>query len=213
MIQKDLAAVNVLLSVGGEVVSTGLEALLLRLPPIDKVQACTPDDLASQLATGSWDVLIVGFDQWGALATYADSGPLPVVLVLGDEAPDERGDLYASLPADGFLSLADLSAQSLESTLARAIAGEMPMPPSLARWLLAGNPTRVSGNDARTVALTPRERETLSLLAKGLSNKQIARAMSISSHGAKRLVGSLLLKLGVSNRTAAVITALKAGLV
>ncbi len=213
MAEKDMKSRNVLILVGGEVVRTGLEALLLRLPRIGEVRACGQDTLCSELATGSWDVLIVAFEQWRMLGAHADSGPLPVVLVLGDEVPDQHGDLYASLPADGFISLADLSQQSLEDVITRAMAGEMPMPASLARRLLAANPTRITGGDVRTVSLTPRETETLSLLANGLSNKQIARAMSISSHGAKRLVGSLLLKLGVNNRTAAVITALKAGLV
>ncbi|MFI8423898.1 LuxR C-terminal-related transcriptional regulator [Streptomyces sp. NPDC085479] len=37
--------------------------------------------------------------------------------------------------------------------------------------------------------LTPRERETLDLLAEGMSNKQIARALGISLHGSKRLTG------------------------
>jgi DNA-binding NarL/FixJ family response regulator len=61
--------------------------------------------------------------------------------------------------------------------------------------------------------LTFREQETLTHLAHGLSNRQIATRMRISEHGAKRLVSSLLLKLGATNRTAAVVTAIKYGLV
>ncbi|WP_381804006.1 response regulator transcription factor [Streptomyces niveus] len=61
--------------------------------------------------------------------------------------------------------------------------------------------------------LTSREHEALGLLGQGLSNKQIARSLGISPHGAKRLVGSILLKLGSPNRTAAVVTAMRTGLI
>jgi two-component system nitrate/nitrite response regulator NarL len=63
------------------------------------------------------------------------------------------------------------------------------------------------------VPLTAREKETLDLLAQGLSNKQIAKSLAISAHGAKRLVGVVLMKLGAPNRTTAVITAINEGLV
>lgn len=65
----------------------------------------------------------------------------------------------------------------------------------------------------RPLKLTAREQETLALLAEGLSNKQIARRLAISDHGAKRLVTSVLLKLGAPNRTTAVVTAIKAGMI
>ena len=86
------------------------------------------------------------------------------------------------------------------------------MPAQLARHLLMKEtPTSVGPN--RNVRLTAREHETLLLLADGLSNKQIARRLGISTHGAKRLVGAVLLKLGSPNRTAAVVTAMKVGIV
>jgi DNA-binding CsgD family transcriptional regulator len=46
-----------------------------------------------------------------------------------------------------------------------------------------------------------------------MSNKQIARRLQISSHGAKRIVASLLMKLDSPNRTMAVVTAINSGLV
>ncbi|MCI4066752.1 LuxR C-terminal-related transcriptional regulator [Micromonospora sp. R77] len=60
--------------------------------------------------------------------------------------------------------------------------------------------------------LTPRERQALKLLAEGLSNKQIARRLGISEHGAKRHVGNVLAKLNCPNRTVAVTVALNHGL-
>jgi two-component system, NarL family, nitrate/nitrite response regulator NarL len=72
--------------------------------------------------------------------------------------------------------------------------------------------TRDGSRATRPTALTAREQEVLSLLARGLVNKQIARSLRISEHGAKRLVGSVLTKLSCSNRTLAVAVALREGL-
>lgn len=87
------------------------------------------------------------------------------------------------------------------------------MPPDLARDLLAHASRDAMPQPAGPVRLTYREGQTLDLLAKGLSNKQIARQLDISSHGVKRLVASLLLKLGAPNRTAAVVYAIRAGII
>ncbi|MFD0626787.1 response regulator transcription factor [Streptomyces sanglieri] len=66
----------------------------------------------------------------------------------------------------------------------------------------------------RTQGLThPREQQVLALLAQGFSNKQIARRIGISEHGAKRHVTNLLAKLNSPNRTLAVALALQEGLV
>jgi len=62
-------------------------------------------------------------------------------------------------------------------------------------------------------AFTPREREVLALLARGLSNRDIADALEISAHTAKFHVNSILQKLGVERRTEAVVRAARMGLV
>lgn len=63
------------------------------------------------------------------------------------------------------------------------------------------------------VRLTVREMETLHLLREGLSNKRIAHRLGISDHGAKRLVGSIMTKLDAESRTAAVVKAIRFGLI
>jgi two-component system, NarL family, nitrate/nitrite response regulator NarL len=60
--------------------------------------------------------------------------------------------------------------------------------------------------------LTPRERQALTLLAEGLSNKQIAARLHISEHTAKFHVNSILGKLGAGTRTEAVMRGLRSGL-
>ena len=66
---------------------------------------------------------------------------------------------------------------------------------------------------ATAEAFTPREREVLALLARGLSNRDIADALDISAHTAKFHVNSILQKLGVERRTEAVVRAARMGLV
>ena len=70
-------------------------------------------------------------------------------------------------------------------------------------------PREASGVDA----LTRRERDVLDLMATGLSNKQIAARLHISSHTAKFHIGAILAKLGASTRTEAVVRAVQRGLV
>jgi DNA-binding NarL/FixJ family response regulator len=67
--------------------------------------------------------------------------------------------------------------------------------------------------DTGVDALTPRERDVLDLMATGLSNKQIAARLGISSHTAKFHIGAILAKLGAGTRTEAVVRAVQRGLV
>ena len=206
---------DVAVLVPGEVVRAGLESVLRRIPTVDNIGTVRPDSLRADLASGGYHALIIAFEQWHLLAGIQD-GPdreLPAILVLGDNPYENCQDAFASLPSDGFLSLADLSARGLEDALARSIAGELPMPAALARQLLAMHRIPLPAARPRASSLTPRETETLLLMANGMSNKQIARALTISPHGAKRLVGSVLAKFDAPNRTAAVMSAIGAGLV
>jgi DNA-binding NarL/FixJ family response regulator len=67
--------------------------------------------------------------------------------------------------------------------------------------------------DSLTEPLTERESEVLQYLARGLANKQIAATLGISEHTVKFHVSSIYAKLGATNRTEAVRTGVKQGLV
>ncbi|MEU5161877.1 LuxR C-terminal-related transcriptional regulator [Streptomyces sp. NPDC020875] len=159
------------------------------------------------------DVLIVSDlgELEGVSTDFGGVRPKILLLLHSADLTDQR--IGGPFHPDGFLILGELSTTALEDTLRQLAAGQVPIPAPLARELIQrANGLPVSARE-RTGTLTVRENETLALLAEGLSNKQIARRLSISSHGAKRIVASVLLKLGAPNRTAAVVTAIQRGLI
>ncbi|MFG2113045.1 response regulator [Streptomyces sp. NPDC048718] len=120
--------------------------------------------------------------------------------------------------ASGFL-LKDVRRDDLVHAVRVVAAGESLLAPSVARRLVEqytaaaprrGGPGR---EDERLSVLTARERETLVLLARGLSNAEIAAELTVSGHTVKTHVGQVLAKLGLRDRIQAVICAYETGLV
>jgi two-component system nitrate/nitrite response regulator NarL len=209
-------ALSVAVLVRNEVLRRGLAVVLDSLSVVDSVRLCASAAEAAELRReGACDVLVVAAPDAGWLA----AAPAPAeqqrtkLLVLMDRPVTRDFPAYAAMGADGFLAQDDLSAEALGDALLRCRDGDFPLPPTLARALLVHADTPRHPIRTRAANLTSRETEALTLLVKGLSNKQIARRLAISSHGAKRLVASIMLKLDSPNRTTAAINAIKAGIV
>jgi DNA-binding CsgD family transcriptional regulator len=135
----------------------------------------------------------------------------PTALV--SEVAAWRCDVRAVVPAD-------VDATTLGAVITVIAAGLSVAPPDPGRGSgnRAGNWAETldhSGaeDEAHAVILTPREREVLTLLAAGASNKAIARALGLSVHTAKFHVASLIEKLGAGGRLEAVAIAIRTGLV
>ena len=98
-------------------------------------------------------------------------------------------------------------------------AGQALLAPSVTRRLIeefsrAGARTPAGQRDERALAtLTARERETLELMAKGLTNSEIAAEMFVGEATVKTHVGNVLMKLGMRDRVQAVIFAYEHGVV
>jgi DNA-binding NarL/FixJ family response regulator len=107
--------------------------------------------------------------------------------------------------ATGYL-LKDTSREDLIAAVAAARRGETVLSPSVATRLVS----RMRAPAQET--LTPRETEVLALVARGLTNAEIGRALFISETTVKTHLIRVFGKLGVSDRTAAVTTALERGL-
>ncbi|MEU8760888.1 response regulator transcription factor [Streptomyces sp. NPDC048659] len=145
----------------------------------------------------------------------AESACRTVILTTFDADEYVYEALHAG--ASGFL-LKDVRRDDLVHAVRVVAAGEALLAPSVARRLVeqytAGPGRRPDASaDARLEVLTGRERETLLLLARGLSNAEIAAELVVSDHTVKTHVGNVLAKLGLRDRVQAVICAYETGLV
>ncbi|MEU5539706.1 response regulator transcription factor [Streptomyces sp. NPDC020362] len=117
--------------------------------------------------------------------------------------------------ANGFLDWADLRPETLREAIVDVEAGRSHVSATLVRRSVTA-PDQASDDTtskrASMIALTAREQQVLRLIAEGLSNRQVARSLSISEHGVKRTVGIILAKLNCPNRTLAVVRAIESGL-
>jgi DNA-binding NarL/FixJ family response regulator len=120
--------------------------------------------------------------------------------------------------ASGFL-LKDAPPADLISAVRVVAAGEALLAPSVTRRLIADfarqGPTGAtrSGQSLRLNGLTPRETEVLELIARGLSNQEIAGKLVLAEQTVKTHIGRVLAKLDLRDRAQAVIFAYEAGVV
>ncbi|MEV5380670.1 response regulator transcription factor [Streptomyces nondiastaticus] len=143
----------------------------------------------------------------------AESGCKAVMLTTFDQDDYVYEALHAG--ASGFL-LKDVRRDDLVHAVRVVVAGDSLLAPSVARRLVADFTSR--GQAAATAgpalgALTARERETLVLLGRGLSNAEIAAELVVSEHTVKTHVSNVLSKLGLRDRIQAVICAYETGLI
>ncbi|MDP4505979.1 response regulator [Nonomuraea turcica] len=115
--------------------------------------------------------------------------------------------------ASGFL-LKDVRRDELVNAVRVVAAGESLLAPAITGKLIAEFTKRPAAQRpaATLEVLTARERETLLLIARGLSNAEIAGAMVVSEHTVKTHVSNVLSKLGLRDRVQAVIAAYESGL-
>ena len=115
--------------------------------------------------------------------------------------------------ATGFL-LKTVSPEALVAAVHAAYDGDALLAPALTRRLIERFLTTPAPRQGdRLSALTEREREVLRLVAEGLSNAEIARALFVSHGTVKTHVGRILAKLGLRDRVQAVVLAYESGLV
>lgn len=202
--------------VAREVVRRGVEGLLRAIPEVGPIHGCgSPDELTRLLALDPPQVMVVAAADADWLHPHRDllgTGRPTVQLMVDEESVTDLAR-YAWLPVDGYLWQPSLTVPELRVALGERRRGQVPMPPALVRALFERVGDTGHRSRLRPVRLTGREREALTFLVQGLSNKQIAKRLSISSHGAKRLVASVMLKLDAPNRTMAAVTAIRTGLV
>lgn len=108
----------------------------------------------------------------------------------------------------------DVSTARLQAAIAAAAQGFVTLPASAAERILGQRvPIETMNIGSAEEPLTLREREVLEMLSRGLSNKMIARRLSISEHTVKFHVSSIYTKLGAASRTDAVSRGVRRGLI
>ncbi len=157
------------------------------------------------------DVRMPGVD--GIEATRALAGTKVIILTTFDL--DDYVYDALSAGASGFL-LKDAGAERLFEAVRVVAAGEALLAPAVTRRLIAEfarQRPRVRPTPERLSELTPRETEVLRLIAEGLSNLEIADRLVLSDETVKTHVSRVLFKLGLRDRTQAVVAAYESGLV
>lgn len=125
--------------------------------------------------------------------------------------------------ASGYL-LKDASGETLVDAIRGVMRGESQLDPGVARKVLGefqrlaaqpppSPPPRQPPADLVIEPLTPREEEVLQLLVEGLSNKEIGARLHLTEGTIKNYVSAIIAKLQANDRTHAVVTALRHGLV
>jgi DNA-binding NarL/FixJ family response regulator len=168
------------------------------------------------------DIRMAGMDGIAAtrqLAARAGSTPdVPIrIIILTTYDLDEYVFEALEAGASGFL-LKDVLPEDLVHATRVVAAGEALLSPSATRRLISEFAGRAKSRPAPEVnrrldSLTPREREILAMMARGLSNLEIAETAFVSENTVKTHVARVFDKLGVRDRVQAVIAAYDSGLV
>lgn len=182
-----------------EIVVQGLAAMLApfsdRVTLVDLVAGGTPDGPADIVLFDTFAGRKHALERIDRMAADHD---LDNVVVYTWDLPDEFRDAIAERKVDAVI-LKSCTGEQLVDALERVHRGE-----------------RVSASEdslfPANATLTEREREVLALLARGLSNSQIARELYVSTDTVKTHVRKVFSKLDVSNRTQAALLAAREGL-
>jgi len=156
------------------------------------------------------DLVMPGIDGLGAIERIREQAPETRIVVLTSFADESK--LFAALRAGaaGYL-LKDVQPAELAQAIRTVAAGEALLDPAVTARVLR----RMSEGEPRPkhADLTRRELEVLHLIARGLSNKQIAAELVLSEKTVKTHVSNVLGKLRLSDRTQAALYAVREGLV
>jgi DNA-binding NarL/FixJ family response regulator len=204
-----------------ELVRRGLALIVSSDPALELVAEAHNGDVAVRRAQHQRpDVVLMDVrmpEMDGIAATRELIARVPsarvVILTTFDEDEYVIGALRAG--ASGFL-LKRSSPEELVRAIHTVAAGDALLSPSVTRRMidrLVEQPFPTPSSDPRLEELTPREMEVLLLIAQGLSNREIVRALSVEETTVKSHVRHVLMKLGVRDRVQAVILAYQTGVI
>ena len=216
----DIDRVRVMLVDDEELMRTGLRSVLSSDPSIEVVAEAVDGGQAVRRAAQArpdvvlMDVRMPDVDGIAATTELLDRLPEAKVVILTTFEEDDYIDGALRAGASGFL-LKRTPPEELIAAVHRTAEGEALLSPSVTRRVIdrmVAQPRLGRGEDPRLEELTPREREVLELIARGLSNREIAAELVIEESTVKTHVKRVLTKLGARDRVNAVIFAYEAGI-
>jgi DNA-binding NarL/FixJ family response regulator len=143
----------------------------------------------------------------GVEAVAAFARACPQALIIAVSASDDRREVAAALRAG---ALAFVSKAVAPEVLSGVIADALDGRPPQARWITAEGRGEIEGE--ATIGLSPRQREVLTLLCQGHSNKEISLRLALAEITVKMHVSLIFRALQVASRTQAVLAARRLGL-
>ncbi|WP_436763186.1 response regulator transcription factor [Streptosporangium sp. V21-05] len=188
----------------------GLPLLLRRVPHVVRARVGRSVAEAGQaLGEGDFDVVVLPVAAVPQVMAAAGTprGRTRVLALIRTEEARHLPSPAKDHGVDGCLLWDMVNVAGLSYTFAHLLSGDPPVVPLAP----AASPPGTAGAEP-TDRLTEREHTALTLLLRGMSNNQIARAMGISIHGVKRHVSNLLVKFDCSNRTEVALVAQRLGL-
>ena len=212
--------IRILIADDQELVRTGFRVVLDAEPDLEVVGEAA-DGLAALDAAETlkpdvvlMDIRMPNLDGIEATRRLAAADGAPRVLILTTFDLDDY--VYEALRAgaSGFL-LKDARADELRQAIRMVAAGDALLSPAITRRLIESYTRRppTTAHPAPLAELTPRELEVLRLLARGLSNAEIARALIVGDATVKTHVARIFSKLNLHDRAQAVVLAYETGLV
>jgi DNA-binding NarL/FixJ family response regulator len=215
--------VSVLICDDQAVVREGLAAILSTVPQIKVVGlASQGQEAVEMVAQHQPEVVLMDLNMPGMNGVQAtrhirEQFPGVAVLVLTTYATDEWLFDAIRAGAAGYL-LKDTRRDDLVQAIEGTAQGKTHLDPNVAGKLVAHVAQTVAPNLPQSQPASPeelltgREQEVLRLLAHGLSNPEIARELHLAPGTVRNYVSEIFVKLGVSDRTQAVVAAMKLGL-
>jgi DNA-binding NarL/FixJ family response regulator len=211
--------IRVLICDDQEVVCEGLRVILAAAPGIEVAGVAHEGSEALELIPGTrpdvvlMDLKMPGLNGIQATRRIRDQFPRVRVLVLTTYDADEWVFDAIRSGASGYL-LKDSPKEELIAAVKGTASGKTHVDPSIAGKLFDHITHSSATPDTSIVeSLSEREREVLRIMARGLSNADIAQRLYLSEGTVKNYVSSVLAKLGATDRTQAVLLALRYGLV
>jgi DNA-binding NarL/FixJ family response regulator len=211
---------RVLIADDDDLMRAGLAELLTADPEIDIVGLASSGRQAVERTRRlAPDVVLMDVrmpDLDGIAATHELSRAVPGVKVLILTTFEQDDYIFGALRAgaSGFL-LKRTRPEELIAAVHTIAAGDSLLSPSVTRRVIhrmAQQPTPELANRGMLEALTPRERDVLELIARGLTNREIAASLVVEESTVRTHVKRILMKLGLRDRVQAVIFAYETGL-